>query len=98
MKPPQFGNINNYLSDLSANYNSVQIVFNKRYSKGFTLLGSYTFSKALGIGSASAGGEARVDRFSGSALADMVGGLGAASSGRVAHRGACIIPDMAACQ
>src|SRR5262249_13333485 len=54
---PQFGNINNYLSDLSANYNSVQIVFNKRYSKGFTLLGSYTFSKALGIGSASAGGE-----------------------------------------
>src|SRR5262249_9602336 len=54
---PQFGNINNYLSVLSANYNSAQIVLNKRYSKGFTLLSSYTFSKALGIGSASAGGE-----------------------------------------
>ena len=54
---PQFGNINNFLSVLSANYNSAQIVFNKKYSKGFTLLSSYTFSKALGIGSASAGTE-----------------------------------------
>jgi hypothetical protein len=52
---PQFGQINNALSNLSANYNSAQIVFNKRYSKGFTILGSYTFSKALGIGSASVG-------------------------------------------
>jgi hypothetical protein len=52
---PQFGLINNTLSNLSANYNSAQIVFNKRYSNGFTILGSYTFSKALGIGSASAG-------------------------------------------
>src|SRR5579883_175104 len=54
---PQIGLINNFLSNLSANYNSAQIVFNKRYSQGFTILGSYTFSKALGIAGASAGGE-----------------------------------------
>jgi hypothetical protein len=52
---PLIGLINNTLDVLSANYNSAQIVFNKRYSKGFTVLGSYTFSKALGIGSASVG-------------------------------------------
>lgn len=56
-KYPQFGLVNNFLSNLSANYNSAQIVFNKRYSNGFTILGSYTFSKALGIAGASAGGE-----------------------------------------
>jgi hypothetical protein len=54
---PQFGLVNNFLSNLSANYNSGQIVFNKRYSKGFTILASYTLSKALGIAGASAGGE-----------------------------------------
>lgn len=52
---PQIGLINNTLSALSANYNSAQISFNKRYSKGFTVLGSYTFSKALGIGTGSVG-------------------------------------------
>lgn len=52
---PQIGLINNTLDVLSANYNSGQIVFNKRYAKGFTILSSYTFSKALGIGSASVG-------------------------------------------
>jgi hypothetical protein len=54
---PNVGLINNFLSNLSANYNSAQIVFNKRYSRGFTILSSYTFSKALGIAGASAGGE-----------------------------------------
>jgi hypothetical protein len=52
---PQIGLINNTLSALSANYNSAQISFNKRYSSGFTVLGSYTFSKALGIGTGSVG-------------------------------------------
>jgi hypothetical protein len=52
---PQIGLINNTLDILSANYNSAQVVFNKRYSRGVTILGSYTFSKALGIGSASVG-------------------------------------------
>jgi hypothetical protein len=54
---PQFGQVNAFMSNLSANYNSAQAVFNKRYAKGFTVLGSYTFSKALGIAGASAGGE-----------------------------------------
>jgi hypothetical protein len=54
---PQFGAINETLSNISANYNSGQIVFNKRYSKGFTILASYTFSKVLGIAGASPGGE-----------------------------------------
>jgi hypothetical protein len=52
---PQIGLINNTLSALSANYNSAQLSFNKRYSRGFTVLGSYTFSKALGIGTGSVG-------------------------------------------
>jgi hypothetical protein len=56
-KYPNFGLVNNFTSILSANYNSAQLVFNKRYSKGFTVLGSYTWSKALGIAGASAGGE-----------------------------------------
>lgn len=52
---PQFGQINLALSGFSANYNSLQLVLNKRYAHGFTVLGSYTWSKALGIGSASFG-------------------------------------------
>jgi hypothetical protein len=52
---PQIGLINNTLDVLNANYQSGQIVFRKRYAQGFTILSSYTFSKALGIGSGSVG-------------------------------------------
>ena len=46
---PQFGQINNTLSAFSANYNAMQVVVNRRYAKGFSVLGSYTWSKALGV-------------------------------------------------
>jgi hypothetical protein len=46
---PQFGQINNALSAFSANYNALQVVVNQRYSKGISVLGSYTWSKALGV-------------------------------------------------
>ncbi|HYO82998.1 MAG TPA: carboxypeptidase regulatory-like domain-containing protein [Bryobacteraceae bacterium] len=46
---PEIGGINNALSAFSANYNGLQAVVNRRYAKGFTLLGSYTWSKALGV-------------------------------------------------
>ena len=46
---PQFGQINNTLSAFSANYNALQVVVNRRYAKGFSVLGSYTWSKALGV-------------------------------------------------
>jgi len=46
---PQFGQVNNTLSAFSANYNAMQVVVNRRYAKGFSVLGSYTWSKALGV-------------------------------------------------
>ncbi|WP_031497116.1 TonB-dependent receptor [Bryobacter aggregatus] len=46
---PQFGQINNTLSAFSSNYNAMQVVMNRRYAKGFSVLGSYTWSKAMGV-------------------------------------------------
>lgn len=46
---PQFGQINNTLSAFSSNYNALQVSVNRRYAKGFSVLGSYTWSKALGV-------------------------------------------------
>ena len=46
---PQFGQVNNTLSAFSSNYNALQVVVNRRYAKGFSVLGSYTWSKALGV-------------------------------------------------
>src|SRR5205823_2423950 len=39
--------IDRFFHGLNASYNSLQVSFDKRYSHGFTLLNSYTFSKAL---------------------------------------------------
>jgi hypothetical protein len=46
---PEFGQINNTLSAFSANYNGLQVVLNQRFARGFSVLGSYTWSKALGV-------------------------------------------------
>ncbi len=46
---PQFGPINDTRESLSANYNALQLVFNKRYSKGFSILSSYNWGKGLGV-------------------------------------------------
>ncbi len=46
---PQFGQINNTLSAFSSNYNALQTVVNRRFARGFSVMGSYTWSKALGV-------------------------------------------------
>ena len=46
---PQFGSINQSSDSVSTNYNALQISFNRRYARGFTLLTSYTWGKSLGI-------------------------------------------------
>ncbi len=46
---PNIGPINQLGNFISSNYNGLQLDFNKRYSKGVTLLSSYTWSKTLGV-------------------------------------------------
>ncbi len=46
---PQFGPINDTRSSLSSNYNSLQVSLTKRLSQGFSVLGSYAWSKGLGV-------------------------------------------------
>lgn len=53
---PHLGQVNNTFSAFSANYNALQVVVNRRYAKGFSVLGSYTWSKALGVNVASGEG------------------------------------------
>nr|MDQ2898201.1 hypothetical protein [Acidobacteriota bacterium] len=43
----------------NSNYNSLAVKLNKRFSSGFSLLGAYTYSKALGIGGALFGDQSR---------------------------------------
>lgn len=46
---PNIGAINNAVSVFNSNYNALQVVANQRFSRGFTVLGSYTWSKAMGV-------------------------------------------------
>jgi hypothetical protein len=44
---PRVGSLTIFASDASAWYDGLQVSVNKRFAHGFTVLGSYTFSKAL---------------------------------------------------
>jgi len=48
---PQFGSVGGIRNDGSSSYNSAQLRVEKRFSRGFTTLVSYTFSKFLEKGS-----------------------------------------------
>lgn len=61
---PQFGQLNDTKSALSSNYNGLQVSFNRRFSKGFSVLSSYTWSKGLGVvGSVGEGSNGQRDPF-----------------------------------
>ncbi|MEO7649086.1 MAG: hypothetical protein ABIZ80_01340, partial [Bryobacteraceae bacterium] len=46
---PQFGSINQSGDSVSTNYHAFQVSLNRRYARGFTILTSYTWGKALGV-------------------------------------------------
>ncbi len=52
---PELGNIDYFTEDRRSYYHSMQLTLNKRLSQGFTVLANYTWSKALGNYSGSAG-------------------------------------------
>lgn len=52
---PEIGNIDYFTEDRRSYYHSMQLTLNKRLSQGFTVLANYTWSKALGNYSGSAG-------------------------------------------
>jgi hypothetical protein len=47
MYGPAFASIIDYQTVVNSTYNSLQATLNKRFSKGFTLLSSYTWSKSI---------------------------------------------------
>ena len=44
---PDLGSVNYYTQDRRSNYHSLQLSVTKRFSRGFTVLASYTFSKSI---------------------------------------------------
>ena len=48
---PQWGQFNLGLTDGIANYDSLQVKLERRFSHGFQMLGSYTYSKCMDLGS-----------------------------------------------
>lgn len=54
-RDPRFGQVNVMKNAANSNYHGLQLVLNRRYAHGFSVLGSYTWSKALGL--VASGGE-----------------------------------------
>ncbi len=52
---PEIGNVDYFTQDRRSYYHSLQVSLTKRFSKGFTVLANYTFSKSLGNHPDSAG-------------------------------------------
>jgi len=48
---PTYQSILNYQSIVNSSYNSLQLTLNKRFSKGYTILASYTFGRSLDMSS-----------------------------------------------
>ncbi len=44
---PNFQSVINYQSNISSSYNSLQATLNKRFSKGYTILASYTYGRSI---------------------------------------------------
>ena len=44
---PQYSDIAMVMNDVNANYNSMQLTAQKRFSRGFTILANYTWAKAV---------------------------------------------------
>ena len=42
-----------------SNYHSLEVKLNKRFSNGLSVIGAYTYSKAMGIGGALSGDQSR---------------------------------------
>ena len=67
---PQFASIIDYQTVINSTYNSLQTTLNKRFSNGFTLLASYTFSKSID------GGSIEADAFNGQNPLDLAADKG----------------------
>lgn len=56
---PNIGDVSLVKSLDNSNYHALNVKVNKRYANGFSLLGAYTWSKAMGIGGALFGDQSR---------------------------------------
>ncbi len=48
---PNFQSILNYQSNVNSSYHSIQTTLNKRFSKGYTILASYTYGRSIDLSS-----------------------------------------------
>jgi len=60
---PNFQSIINYQNNINSSYNAFQATLNKRFSKGYTVLASYTFGRSLDASSLEVDGFTGQDAF-----------------------------------